>query len=63
MESVKESLIFHASLRVWEVDEDSFSVAGRRFFCHDHGLKPNDNVHITIRKIEDVHPDHDHQAK
>lgn len=62
MEPIKESVIYVANLAVWEADEDSFSVAGRRFYCYNHGLKEKDLVRITIEKVPDVHPDHDNQT-
>lgn len=59
MESVEEQMtvVYVANLRVWEVDDDSFCVGGRRFFAHDHGLQVNDTVRVTITK---VHPNNNH---
>lgn len=59
MEPSQGPVIYVANMVVWEVDEDSFCVAGRRFFMHGHDLKVNDLVRITIEKVPDVHTNHD----
>lgn len=63
MEPTKEPVRFVAhNLLIWEVDRDSFSVAGRRFFAKDHGFKVGDTVRITIEKDSYAHPDHNNQT-